>query len=409
MLWITKVILMSDQQPSSNTAAKDGMDVYDYIFNLEERTRSLQTEKQLAATRAQQLEQEVARLRQEVNELRSPPLVVGTIQEVMNDIVIIRNSTGVEFLIRAGPELLPKLSAGLRVGLTQRSLSIVDVLPESKDYRAQAMEILERPSITFEQIGGLKDVTRELHETVILPLIEPERFAALGIIPPNGILLHGVPGVGKTLLAKAVANQTDATFIGVNASEFVRKYIGEGSKIVRDVFKIAHERKHAIIFIDELDAIGAHRMDDQSGGDREVQRTLMQLLAELDGFKDKKNVKIIAATNRIDILDPALLRPGRFDRIIEVDLPDEEGRLQILKIHTQGMKLDKKVALESIAALTDGASGAELKAVCTEAGMFALRVQAKTISMSDFKQAVDKVLTQKQEANDSPAEKNMWA
>lgn len=388
---------------------KPDFDVYDYIFNLEEKTRNLQTEKQLVTTRVQQLEQEVNRMRQEINDLRAPPLIIGTVQEMIDDALVIRNSTGVEFYIKANTDVLTKLQPGFRVGLTQRSLSVVEILPESKDHRAQAMEIVDKPETTFEQIGGLQHVIQELTETVVLPLTNPEKFSSLGITPPSGILLHGMPGVGKTLLAKAVANQTHATFIGVNASEFVRKYIGEGAKIVRDVFKIAKERDNCIIFIDEIDAIGAHRMDDISGGDREVQRTLMQLLAELDGFREKSNVKIIAATNRIDILDPALLRPGRFDRIIEVSTPDQDGRLQILNIHTKNMKLEKEVSLVDIASQSDGATGADLKAICTEAGMFALRDSAKQIEADHFKRAIDKILAQKQTFNDSPAEKNMWA
>lgn len=388
---------------------KPDFDVYDYIFSLEEKTRNLQTEKQLVTTRVQQLESEVNRMRQEINDLRSPPLIIGTVQEMIDDAVVIRNSTGVEFYIKATPDVTTRLQPGFRVGLTQRSLSVVEILPESKDHRAQAMEIVDKPDITFDQIGGLEHVIQELTETVVLPLTNPEKFSALGITPPSGILLHGMPGVGKTLLAKAVANQTHATFIGVNASEFVRKYIGEGAKIVRDVFKIAKERENCIIFIDEIDAIGAHRMDDISGGDREVQRTLMQLLAELDGFREKSNVKIIAATNRIDILDPALLRPGRFDRIIEVSPPDQDGRLQILSIHTKNMKLSKDISLEEVATQTDGATGADLKAICTEAGMFALRDGSGQIGTEHFRKATDKVLAQKQTFSEAPAEKNMWA
>jgi proteasome regulatory subunit len=222
-------------------------------------------------------------------------------------------------------------------------------------------------------------------------------FEKVGIEPPKGILLYGPPGTGKTLLAKAVANETNATFIKVVASEFVKKYIGEGARLVREVFELAKEKAPAIIFIDELDAVAAKRLKSSTSGDREVQRTLMQLLAELDGFESRGDIGIVGATNRPDILDPALLRPGRFDRFIEVPLPNDEGRKEILKIHTKNMSFDEEADIDLLASLTDGLSGADLKAVCTEAGMFAIRQERDVITVDDFMDAIEKVMNKNKE------------
>ncbi len=385
----------SESMESSVKLEKKPVDIYEYVYSLEQQLRNLHSERQMGNTRSMQMEQELQRLRQEVNELRTPPLVVGVVQEVFPNAAIVRNTNGVEFWIEITPENAKELSIGARVAMTQRSLSIVHILLEGKDPRAKAMEVIERPKITFEEIGGLEKQRRELEESVILPLTNPEKFKALGIEPPNGVLLYGEPGTGKTLLAKAVANKTNSTFIGITGSELVRKYIGEGAKLVRDVFKMAREKKSAIIFIDEIDAIGAYRIDDSGGGDREVQRTLMQLLAELDGFKDKENVKILAATNRIDILDPALLRAGRFDRMIEVPIPGERERLNIFEIHSKKIKVAKGVDLEKLAFISEGCTGADIRTVCIEAGMLAMRQNKKQVEQTHFIQAVQKVMDSK--------------
>nr|6HE4_H Chain H, Proteasome-activating nucleotidase [Archaeoglobus fulgidus DSM 4304]6HE4_I Chain I, Proteasome-activating nucleotidase [Archaeoglobus fulgidus DSM 4304]6HE4_J Chain J, Proteasome-activating nucleotidase [Archaeoglobus fulgidus DSM 4304]6HE4_K Chain K, Proteasome-activating nucleotidase [Archaeoglobus fulgidus DSM 4304]6HE4_L Chain L, Proteasome-activating nucleotidase [Archaeoglobus fulgidus DSM 4304]6HE4_M Chain M, Proteasome-activating nucleotidase [Archaeoglobus fulgidus DSM 430 len=261
-----------------------------------------------------------------------------------------------------------------------------------KDPMVYGFEVEEKPEVSYEDIGGLDVQIEEIREAVELPLLKPELFAEVGIEPPKGVLLYGPPGTGKTLLAKAVANQTRATFIRVVGSEFVQKYIGEGARLVREVFQLAKEKAPSIIFIDELDAIAARRTNSDTSGDREVQRTMMQLLAELDGFDPRGDVKVIGATNRIDILDPAILRPGRFDRIIEVPLPTFEGRIQIFKIHTRKMKLAEDVDFKELARITEGASGADIKAICTEAGMFAIREERAKVTMLDFTKAIEKVL-----------------
>ena len=253
------------------------------------------------------------------------------------------------------------------------------------------MEVVDSPQESYTDIGGLEDQITEIKEAVELPLKRPDLFIRIGIDPPKGVLLHGPPGTGKTLLAKAVAHETNAHFMRVVGSELVQKYIGEGARLVRELFDLAKKRAPTIIFIDEIDAVGASRTEANTSGDREVQRTLMQLLAGMDGFENRGDVKIIGATNRIDILDRALLRPGRFDRIIEIPLPDVKGRLSILKVHTRNLTMDDSVKLDEIAALTEGKNGADLKAICMEAGMFAIRKERTSISHQDFLLAIEKV------------------
>jgi proteasome regulatory subunit len=305
----------------------------------------------------------------------------------------VKSSTGPHFVINYSKLLDEKLlSPGSRVALNQQTFSIVDVLPAEKDPSVSGMEIEEKPDIDYNSIGGLEEQIIEVKETVELPLKKPELFEKIGIEPPKGVLLYGPPGTGKTLLAKAVAKETNATFIKIVASEFVKKYIGEGARMVREVFDLAKEKAPSIIFIDEIDAVAAKRLTSSTSGDREVQRTLMQLLAELDGFESRGDIGIVGATNRPDILDPALLRPGRFDRFIEVPIPNEDGRREILKIHTAKMSLSEEADIDLLASLTEGISGADLKAICTEAGMFAIREERDEVLVADFMDAVDKIM-----------------
>lgn len=367
--------------------------------NLMWKVRKLEKDKVLIENEKIRLERETKSLRAEVERFRSPPLVLATITEVLDDHrMTVKSSTGPSFLVNYSKFLDEKLLVpGSRVALNQQTFGIVEILPSEKDANVSGMEIEAKPDVTYETIGGLEDQIIEVKETVELPLKEPELFEKIGIDPPKGILLYGPPGTGKTLLAKAVANETNATFIKIVASEFVKKYIGEGARLVREVFELAKEKAPAIIFIDELDAVAAKRLKSSTSGDREVQRTLMQLLAELDGFESRGDIGIIGATNRPDILDPALLRPGRFDRFIEVPLPNDEGRKEILKIHTKNMALDEEVNIDLLASLTDGLSGADLKAVCTEAGMFAIREKRDSVTVDDFMDAVNKVIDSNQE------------
>lgn len=367
--------------------------------NLMFKVRKLEKDKVLIENEKIRLEKDNKSLRSEIDRFRSPPLVLATITEILDDNrMTVKSSTGPSFLVNYSKFLDEKLLVpGSRVALNQQTFGIVEVLPSEKDVNVSGMEIETKPDITFEKIGGLEEQIREVKETVELPLTEPELFEKIGIEPPKGVLLYGPPGTGKTLLAKAVANETNATFIKVVASEFVKKYIGEGARLVREVFELAKEKAPAIIFIDELDAVAAKRLKSSTSGDREVQRTLMQLLAELDGFESRGDIGIIGATNRPDILDPALLRPGRFDRFIEVPLPNLEGRREILKIHTKNMSFDEEADIDLLVDLTDGLSGADLKAVCTEAGIFAIRNKRDKIAVADFMDAVDKVMSKNKE------------
>jgi len=362
--------------------------------NLMWKVRKLEKDKVLIENEKMRLDREVKSLRGEIERFRSPPLVIATVTEVLDDgRVVVKSSTGPNFVIGYSRFLDEKsLEPGVRVALNQQTFSIVHVLPSEKDPIVTGMEVEEKPDVEYGQIGGLEEQVVEIKETVELPLKKPELFINIGIEPPKGVLLYGPPGTGKTLLAKAVANETNATFIKIVASEFVKKYIGEGARLVRGVFELAKEKAPSIIFIDEIDAIAAKRLKSSTSGDREVQRTLMQLLAEMDGFEGRGDVGIVATTNRPDILDPALLRPGRFDRFIEVPIPNEDGRMEILKIHTRNMSLDEDVDVRLIASLSEGASGADLKAICTESGMFAIREERSTVTMNDFMDAIDKIV-----------------
>jgi len=259
------------------------------------------------------------------------------------------------------------------------------------------MQIEHSPDVSYEDIGGLEEQMNEVRETVEMPLERPEMFTDVGITPPSGVLLYGPPGTGKTLLAKAVANQTDATFIKMAGSELVHKFIGEGAKLVRDLFQVARDNEPAVLFIDEIDAIAATRTDSKTSGDAEVQRTMMQLLSEMDGFEERGDVRIIAATNRFDMLDRAILRPGRFDRLIEVPKPDSEGREIIFEIHTRGMNVDDDVDFAALAAEATEASGADVKAICTEAGMFAIRDDRTEVYQQDFRDAWEKLQAEEED------------
>ncbi len=319
--------------------------------------------------------------------------MIGTITDVIDgNRVIVRSSAGPRFLVRSSVCIEPEqLKPGVRCTLNQQSLAVVDILPESFDAQVYGMEVVEAPDETYGDIGGLDKEINEIREAVELPLKRPDLFLQIGIEPPKGVLLHGPPGTGKTLLARAVAHETQAYFLRVVGSELVQKYIGEGARLVREIFELARKKSPTIIFIDEIDAIGASRTESTTSGDREVQRTLMQLLAGMDGFERRGDVKIIGATNRIDILDRALLRPGRFDRIIEIPLPDQEGRIAIMNVHTRGMNLDPGVDLQDIVRLTEGKNGADLRAICMEAGMFAIRREHTQITHEDFLDAIEKI------------------
>lgn len=363
-------------------------------YELRESVRQLRLQSAASESERDQYKREAKKLKGELEQYRTPPLVIGTIESLASDErVIVRSTTGPQFLSKVGENVKPAdLIPGRQCALHPQSFVLVEVLPNKYDSFISGMEVEIAPNVRYSDVGGLDKQKVLLREAIELPLLKPQLFEKVGIEPPKGVLLVGPPGTGKTLLAKAVSRETNAAFIQVVGSELVQKYIGEGARLVRELFALAREKAPAIIFIDEIDAIGSSRSNDAySAGDHEVNRTLMQLLSELDGFNTQGNVKIIAATNRMDILDQALLRPGRFDRIIEFPLPDEEGRRMILSIHTRKMHLDKTVSLEKIAKETPDMNGSELMAICVEAGMNAVRGERTKVRDEDFTLAIEAV------------------
>lgn len=298
-----------------------------------------------------------------------------------------------KFVVGLAEKVAPTdIEEGMRVGVDRAKYAIHLPLPAKIDPTVTMMTVEEKPDITYNDVGGCKEQIERIREVVEIPLLHPERFVSLGIDPPKGILLYGPPGTGKTLVARAVANRTDACFIRVIGSELVQKYVGEGARMVRELFTMARMKKACIIFFDEIDAVGGVRFDDGAGGDNEVQRTMLEIVNQLDGFDARGNVKVIMATNRPDTLDPALLRPGRVDRKIEFGLPDLEGRTQIFKIHAKTMSMEKGIRYELLARLCPNATGADIRSVCTEAGMFAIRGRRKFIAEKDLLEAIDKVI-----------------
>ena len=298
-----------------------------------------------------------------------------------------------KFVVGLGDKVSPTdIEEGMRVGVDRNKYQIHIPLPAKIDPSVTMMTVEEKPDVTYADIGGSKEQLEKMREVVELPLLHPEKFVRLGIDPPKGVLCYGPPGTGKTLLARAVANRTDACFIRVIGSELVQKYVGEGARMVRELFQMARTKKACLIFFDEVDAIGGARFDDGAGGDNEVQRTMLEIVNQLDGFDARGNIKVLMATNRPDTLDPALLRPGRLDRKVEFGLPDLEGRTQIFQIHARTMACERDIRFELLARLCPNSTGADIRSVCTEAGMFAIRQRRKTVNEKDFLEAINKVI-----------------
>lgn len=387
---------MSDTE--SPTTPHDAFDRVNFLelrnTQLAEAIKRVESERHYMEAEILRLQREVKRLKTELDRLRYPPLIVGSVRDVLTDgRVIVKSSTGPDFVVNSAETVEHgKITVGSRVALNKQTLAVMGVLPASLDPLVTASEIVDKPSVTYTDIGGLSEQIREIREAVEYPLLRSELYKKVGVDPPKGVLLIGSPGTGKTLIAKAVAHHTNATFVRLVGSELVQKYIGEGARLVRELFQLAREKAPTIIFIDEVDSIGAKRLEVATSGDREVQRTLMQLLAEMDGFEPLSNVKIIAATNRPDILDDALLRPGRFDRIIEIPVPTYQGRGEIFRIHTRGMSLREPIDFEQLASRCEGATGADIRAICTEAGMWAIREERDSVTVADFDRAIEKVV-----------------
>jgi proteasome regulatory subunit len=362
----------------------------DYTKYLELRVKQLEEERK-------KLQRKVEYYRSEIEKLLAPPLIEAYVEDLIPDgRVVVKSTSGPNLIVTVinGVDT-SRLRPGCRVALNQRGSAIVDVLPDRVDPLVQLMEVVERPSVRYSDVGGLDEQIRELREVIELPLRNPDLFAELGIEPPKGVLLYGPPGCGKTLLAKAVAAESNATFIALVGSELVQKYIGEGARLVRELFNYARRKAPAIIFIDELDSIASKRLEIGTSGEREVQRTFMQLLAEIDGFKPLDRVKVIGATNRIDILDPAILRPGRLDRIIEVPLPSKKGRVEIFQVHLRKVKIKEPIDYGLLAELTEGFTGAEIKLAIVEAGYYAIRSGRTHIVLEDLLKGIEKVKNKK--------------
>ncbi|PAA68925.1 hypothetical protein BOX15_Mlig008941g3, partial [Macrostomum lignano] len=355
-----------------------------------------------------QLNAKVRLLREELQLLQEQGSYVGEVVKPMNKKkVLVKVHPEGKYVVDLDKNIdMAKITPNLRVALRNDSYQLHKILPSKVDPLVSLMMVEKVPDSTYEMIGGLDKQIKEIKEVIELPVKHPELFEALGIAQPKGVLLYGPPGTGKTLLARAVAHHTECTFIRVSGSELVQKFIGEGARMVRELFVMAREHAPSIIFMDEVDSIGSSRLEGGSGSDSEVQRTMMELLNQLDGFEPKQNIKVVMATNRIDILDSALLRPGRIDRKIEFPAPSEEARQDILRIHSRKMNLTRGINLQRIAELMPGASGAEVKGVCTEAGMYALRERRVHVTQEDFELSVAKIMLKDQEKNVSI--KKIW-
>jgi len=377
----------------------------DLQVKLSEKTQDV---RRLEAQRNEKNSQ-VRMLREEIQLLQEQGSYVGEVVKPMDKKkVLVKVHPEGKFVVDIDPKIdMANVTPNARVALRNDSYVLHKILPNKVDPLVSLMMVEKVPDSTYEMVGGLDKQIKEIKEVIELPVKHPELFDALGIAQPKGVLLYGPPGTGKTLLARAVAHHTDCTFIRVSGSELVQKFIGEGSRMVRELFVMAREHAPSIIFMDEIDSIGSSRIESGSGGgDSEVQRTMLELLNQLDGFEATKNIKVIMATNRIDILDPALLRPGRIDRKIEFPAPKEEARKDILKIHSRKMNLTRGIDLGKIAEMMPGASGAEVKGVCTEAGMYALRERRVHVTQEDFEMAVAKVMQKDSEKNMSI--KKLW-
>lgn len=364
----------------------------DVIQKTERRNEALQRLRSIMVeVNAQQ--EELERVQDQISALLSIGQYVGEIlRQVDEERYIVQSISGARHLVGYKKSIKPeKLKFGARVALEITTLTIMKVLPRAVDPQVYSMQFMgDEKNVSFQEIGGLQEQMRQMREVVELPLTNPELFMRVGITPPKGVLLYGPPGTGKTLLAKAIAANVDASFLKVVASSIVDKYIGESARVVREMFAYAREHEPCIIFIDEVDAIGGKRIEGTSS-DREIQRTLMELLHQMDGFEKLGKVKVIMATNRPDTLDSALMRPGRLDRKIEIGLPNEAGRLDILKIHASKLTKQGEIDYDSLVKLSEGFNGADLRNVCTEAGMFALRGGRDYVIDEDFNKATRKV------------------
>lgn len=354
---------------------------------------ALSTENSRLEEENQNLKRTVQFFQTELDKYRNPPFIVSEVLSITDDYkAIVRLPNQSNFLVEISQNCPIEIKSGDMVLNEQKSLVIIDKVTLSKNFPVENYLIVNDDiKVSWNDIGGLNEQVNKVKDVLELPLLNPEIFREIGITPPKGVLLYGPPGTGKTMIAKALAKETNATFIELVGSELVQKFIGEGAKLVKELFELARAKAPTIIFIDEIDSIAAKRIETGTSGEREVQRTFMQLLGEIDGFDALDDVKIIAATNRMDILDEAIMRPGRLEKHIEISHPDKEGRIEILKIHTQNLKMESKIDLNKIASLTENFSGADLKALTTEAGYLAIKSNKKKVTEENFVNAVEVV------------------
>ncbi|GBG27219.1 26S proteasome regulatory subunit 6B-like [Hondaea fermentalgiana] len=367
---------------------EESEDLYKRMKKLEQQLEFTEIQESYIKDEMKNLKREMLRAKEEVRRIQSVPLVIGQFIELIDEHHgIVTSTAGSTYYVRIlstldREELKPNSSTALH----RHSHAVVEALPPEADSSIQSMMATEKPDVRYEDIGGMDQQKQEVREAVELPLQQGDLYRQIGIDPPRGVLLYGPPGTGKTMMAKAVANATDATFIKMVGSEFVQKYLGEGPRMVRDVFRLARENAPSIVFIDEIDAIGTKRFDSQTGADREVQRILLELLNQMDGFDQTTDVKVIMATNRADTLDPALLRPGRLDRKIEFPNPDRRQKRLIFQACTSKMNLSDDVDLEDYVNRPEKISAAEISAICLEAGMQAVRNNRYVIMPKDFEE-----------------------
>ncbi|PSC75793.1 26S protease regulatory subunit 6B-like protein [Micractinium conductrix] len=369
-------------------------DLYSRLKQLQRQLEFLEIQEEYIKEEQKNLKNELLRAQEEVKRIQAVPLVIGQFLEMVdNNTGIVGSTTGSNYHVRILSTLNRELlRPSASVALHRHSNALVDILPPEADSTISVMSQTERPDVTYQDIGGMDIQKQEIKEAVELPLVQGDLYEKIGIDPPRGVLLYGPPGTGKTMLAKAVAHHTTASFIRVVGSEFVQKYLGEGPRMVRDVFRLAKQNAPSIIFVDEVDAIATARFDAQTGADREVQRILMELLTQMDGFEQNTNVKVIMATNRADTLDPALLRPGRLDRKIEFPLPDRRQKRLVFQACTAAMNLSEEVDLEDYVARPDKINNAEIASICQEAGMLAVRKNRYVILPKDFEKAYKNVV-----------------
>ncbi|KAF4651482.1 26S proteasome regulatory subunit 6B [Perkinsus olseni] len=390
---MSTAVVASSQRPAAvvdsvpaATTSDDNIDMYRRFKELQKQLEQLDIQEEYIKYETKNLKREMVRAREEIQRVRSVPLVIGQFSEIIDaEHGIIQSSQGSSDYVRILSTINREdLKPGCSVALHRHSHAVVEILPPEADSTVQSAAMTEKPDVTYADIGGLDVQKQEIREAVELPLVQKDLYAQIGIDPPSGVLLYGPPGTGKTMLAKAVANHTTATFIRMVGSEFVQKYLGEGPRMVRDVFRLAREQAPSIVFIDEIDSIATKRFDAQTGADREVQRILLELLNQMDGFDQDTTVKVIMATNRADTLDPALLRPGRLDRKIEFPLPDRRQRRLIFQTITGKMNLSEDVDLEDFVSRPEKISAADIAAICQEAGMQAVRRNRYVVTQKDF-------------------------